>query len=394
MATSTTIYIVNPETTKLRPWTYVAKDIILALNRAELAATTTASASDAGVVLLSNDYSSTDAAATGVSSGTAATPKAVYDAFEAAKAYTDSAVTSVYRFKGSVNTVNDLPSAGTEGLTVGDVYNVKYAIDGNGNEIDDSHSPDGVNYAWTGSGWDSLGGILSIETAINGTTGTSSAPVSASAVKSYVDGEVSTLNSRIDSEVSAINATIDSEVSSLNDRIDSEVSALEAALASEVSALNETIASEVSSLNDRIDSEVSAIEARLDGVVGNSTITKQTKESGSTTTITKDSDQVIFLNTNGTQTLSFTKGGATDFAQKYIYLHAQTDTTMTYSGTGVEWADAEDTPIWGKANYNLYFKATWINEKVILQVLSNDQEVYNIQQYLAPAQEPEPEPEP
>ena len=144
----------------------------------------------------------------------------VYDAFEAAKAYTDTAVTSVYRFKGSVNTVADLPAAGTEGLTVGDVYNVKQAIDGNSGE-------DGVNYAWTGTGWDSLGGILSVESVLNGTTGASGAPVSASAVKTYVDGEVSTLNARIDSEVSTLNATIESEVS-----------ALEAAIATEVSTLN------------------------------------------------------------------------------------------------------------------------------------------------------------
>ena len=54
-----------------------------------------------------------------------------------------SAISSVYRFKGSVATYADLPSTG---LTVGDVYNVQ--------DTD-------KNYAWTGTAWDDLGGSLS-----------------------------------------------------------------------------------------------------------------------------------------------------------------------------------------------------------------------------------------
>lgn len=49
------------------------------------------------------------------------------------------AVSSAYKYKGSVPTVDDLP---TSGNTEGDVYDVQ------------SH---GVNYAWTGSEWDALG---------------------------------------------------------------------------------------------------------------------------------------------------------------------------------------------------------------------------------------------
>lgn len=47
----------------------------------------------------------------------------------------------IYRFKGSVPTYDDLP---TSGLQAGDVYNVE-----------DS----GINYAWTGTAWDALGGV-------------------------------------------------------------------------------------------------------------------------------------------------------------------------------------------------------------------------------------------
>ena len=373
-ATSTTINIVNPETTKLRPWTYVAKDIITALNAAELAVTTQGDASNFGVLKLSDDYSSTTASTLAATQGVAATPKAVYDAFEAAKSYVDTAVTSVYRFKGSVNTVADLPAANAEGLTVGDVYNVKQAIDGNASE-------DGVNYAWTGTGWDSLGGILSVESSITAQNASSGAPVSASAVKSYVDNEVSTLNTRIDSEVSSINATIESEVSALEASIASEVSALEASIASEVSALNERIDSEVSAINATIESEVSALNARVDEIVGTQEVTAVAKEANSTTTITKDSDQVMVLTTSGAQTLAFTAAASNVYATKYIHLTATEDTVLTV--TGADWADAADAPVWGKATYKLYLRVAFVAGRVTIYVLDNTQEAYNVSQYLA-----------
>ena len=50
----------------------------------------------------------------------------------------------VYKFKGSVATKDDLPT----GATVGDVYNV---------------TDTGVNYGWTGTEWDSLGGIEMVD---------------------------------------------------------------------------------------------------------------------------------------------------------------------------------------------------------------------------------------
>lgn len=56
-----------------------------------------------------------------------------------------TAVTGTYRFKGSVATVNDLPSSGN---TVCDVYNVQ---------------ADGMNYAWNGTEWDAMGSSFSIE---------------------------------------------------------------------------------------------------------------------------------------------------------------------------------------------------------------------------------------
>ena len=63
----------------------------------------------------------------------------------------DGKVSSVYKYRGTVATYQDLPSTG---LTVGDVYNVE---------------ADGSNYAWTGSTWDKLGGDVDLSNYYNKT---------------------------------------------------------------------------------------------------------------------------------------------------------------------------------------------------------------------------------
>ena len=55
-----------------------------------------------------------------------------------------SAVSGVYKYKGSVSTYENLP---TTDLTIGDVYNVEDT---------------GDNYAWTGTTWDKLGGFVDL----------------------------------------------------------------------------------------------------------------------------------------------------------------------------------------------------------------------------------------
>lgn len=71
-------------------------------------------------------------------------------AFAAASEYAKkSDITNVYKYKGSVATYDQLPA---EGLTAGDVYNVE---------------SNGKNYAWTGDGWDDLGGMLDIASISN-----------------------------------------------------------------------------------------------------------------------------------------------------------------------------------------------------------------------------------
>jgi hypothetical protein len=55
----------------------------------------------------------------------------------------------MYKYKGSVATVSDLPSSDN---TTGDVYNVEST---------------GMNYAWNGSAWDALGETFSITAITN-----------------------------------------------------------------------------------------------------------------------------------------------------------------------------------------------------------------------------------
>lgn len=59
-----------------------------------------------------------------------------------------SKLTSAYEFKGSVATAANLPTTGNK---VGDVYNIQTAS---------VYGAAGVNVAWTGNEWDSLGGVF------------------------------------------------------------------------------------------------------------------------------------------------------------------------------------------------------------------------------------------
>lgn len=59
-----------------------------------------------------------------------------------------SDIANLYKYQGSVATVDDLPTSAENGH----VYNVE---------------ADGMNYAWNGTEWDALGGHIDIETITN-----------------------------------------------------------------------------------------------------------------------------------------------------------------------------------------------------------------------------------
>lgn len=61
----------------------------------------------------------------------------------------NASLTKVYKYKGSVNNVADLPTDVEEG----DVYNVVNA---------DGNTPAGTNYAYNGTEWDALGGTIDL----------------------------------------------------------------------------------------------------------------------------------------------------------------------------------------------------------------------------------------
>lgn len=75
------------------------------------------------------------------------------------KGEVDSKLSSVYKYKGTVNTINDLP---TTGLTVGDVYNIETAgiLDYELSASNNINVKAGDNVAWTENGWDILAGIV------------------------------------------------------------------------------------------------------------------------------------------------------------------------------------------------------------------------------------------
>lgn len=70
-----------------------------------------------------------------------------------------SAVSSTYKFKGTVATEQQLPQSGQE---TGDVYNITAAS---------SYGPAGANVAWDGSAWDALGGIVDVSNLWTSQTG-------------------------------------------------------------------------------------------------------------------------------------------------------------------------------------------------------------------------------
>lgn len=68
----------------------------------------------------------------------------------ATKSELSTAVSGLYKYKGSVATASNLPSSPSEG----DVYNIEAAS---------TYGAAGTNVAWNGSAWDSLGGVFSID---------------------------------------------------------------------------------------------------------------------------------------------------------------------------------------------------------------------------------------
>ena len=71
------------------------------------------------------------------------------------KTAVDTAVSGLYKYKGSVATASDLPSTGN---VTGDVWDIQQTS---------TYGPPGTNVVWNGTAWDALGGLFEITSITN-----------------------------------------------------------------------------------------------------------------------------------------------------------------------------------------------------------------------------------
>lgn len=99
-----------------------------------------------------------------------------------------TSLSTVYTYKGSVDTYDALPT----GAVIGDTYNVVAAYES---------TPAGTNYAWNGESWDALGGSVDLSSYYT----KSEADEAISEAVSEVSGDVSALEESVAQNTSALN---------------------------------------------------------------------------------------------------------------------------------------------------------------------------------------------
>lgn len=109
------------------------------------------------------------------------------------KTEVDAKVSSVFRYKGSVDTYSDLP---TENLSIGDTYNV----------LDT-----GVNYAWDGEKWDKLSETIDLTPYLTKTEAQTTYETIAN-----VDSKINNLNTAISNNINTLSEKVDSNYNELN----------------------------------------------------------------------------------------------------------------------------------------------------------------------------------
>jgi polyhydroxyalkanoate synthesis regulator phasin len=112
------------------------------------------------------------------------------------KTYIDNELSTVYTYKDSVADIAALQAIANP--EVGDVYNVVAA---NGEPGDDDYTPAGTNYAWNGSEWDALGGVVDLSNYT--TTATTDALAT---IVTNLESARDTASSRIDSLSGVVSA--------------------------------------------------------------------------------------------------------------------------------------------------------------------------------------------
>ena len=197
------------------------------------------------------------------------------------KSEIDEKVSKVYKYKGSIQNVDALP---TENVNNGDTYNI---------------SETGMNYAWdeVAQKWDSLGTIVDIEK-INGDfvvvfSRLDQCEERISNIESNtvekINDDISSLDQKIDTEkqnvIDVLTNTVNENVSALqqsdlnlSDRIDQVNSSLQEMIAnlrteimdeisSKIYTLNENIHSDMDTLNNAIQTQISETENNLTSLI-------------------------------------------------------------------------------------------------------------------------------
>ncbi len=185
------------------------------------------------------------------------------------KTEVDSKLSSVYKYQGSVADFDSLP---TENLTAGDVYNTEAT---------------GDNYAWTGTEWDKLAGMVDLSEYAKSADVTTEITTAIEAEKAAREAADTALQTAIDAEATtretadnalqaAIDAAIAAAITTHNDLTGrdaedchpmSAITGLEAALEEINTELEDSIGTAVEELEGKIDTletEMDAVEGRLD----------------------------------------------------------------------------------------------------------------------------------
>ena len=249
------------------------------------------------------------------------------------KDYIDSAVTSVYKVKGSVADYAALTAVTNP--TEGDVYNV---IAANGN------TPAGTNYVWNGSAWDALGGTIdlspyAIASAVNETTSALDTRIGT------LEGLTATTNSALQSiskgtDGDYVTTTVGTK-SNNNQTVGVAVTVVDLTAAT---TSNKGLA-EASDVKGYVDGAVSGANSTLTQAIEDETTARQNADSAITAQIgtgfsssSTIADQLDAVKTTADASLSSVTSG-----NSYISVGAKADRSQAISANVVEVSAATAT---------------------------------------------------
>ena len=186
---------------------------------------------------------SSDVAGWGYTKITSANVSTIVKDVAYTKSEVDSKLTSVYKYKSSIDTVSSLPDSG---MNTGDVYNIVSAGTDSGITVNA-----GDNVAWNGSAWDVLAGTVDLSNYVQKENG------KGLSTEDFTT-EMKNKLSAIDANVSAIASTVTTSIAYTKDEINTTLSSY--ATEANVSTL----------VQDAMNDAVTSASVTIDSVVTNS----------------------------------------------------------------------------------------------------------------------------